>query len=241
RRVLRRSRDGASRARGCRPPQRARQAGRRARHGRAVGGRWFHPLDGSLLLRNRRKGGPSRGHAPRHGLAAHQPRGRARARRRSQPLVPRPRRQRPLGPRRSQRRLARNILSGRALSRQTRRSAMSLEDALFAIEERLWLSGKDRVAAHLDAQCLLALPQAGEMHGIFPREHVAAPATPGTRWRDLSMTDRHLLEPAGDVALISYRADVTRADGEPYAALVSSAYVRRGHGWKLAFHQHSPI
>jgi len=118
---------------------------------------------------------------------------------------------------------------------------MSLEDDLFAIEEGFWLSGKDHFAAHLDDQCLLAFPQAGEMHGIFPREHVAATATPGNRWRDLSMTDRHLLEPAGDVALISYRADVTRADGEPYAALVSSAYVRRGHGWKLAFHQHSPI
>ena len=31
------------------------------------------------------------------------------------------------------------------------------------------------------------------------------------------------------------------ADGEPYAALVSSAYVRRPNGWKLVLHQHSPV
>ena len=30
-------------------------------------------------------------------------------------------------------------------------------------------------------------------------------------------------------------------DGEPYAAMVSSAYVKRDEGWKLAFHQHSPV
>ena len=50
-----------------------------------------------------------------------------------------------------------------------------------------------------------------------------------------------MLEPTDEVAIISYRADVTRADGEPYSALVSSAYARRPEGWKLAFHQHSPV
>lgn len=118
---------------------------------------------------------------------------------------------------------------------------MSLQDDLFAIEEGFWLSGKDHFAAHLDARCLLAFPQAGEMHGIFEANHVAATATPDNRWRDLTMSDRHTLQPADEVAVISYRADVTRADGEPYLALVSSAYVRRGDGWKLAFHQHSPL
>ena len=50
-----------------------------------------------------------------------------------------------------------------------------------------------------------------------------------------------MVQPTADTAIISYRADVTRADGERYAALVSSAYVRRAEGWKLAFHQHSPL
>lgn len=97
---------------------------------------------------------------------------------------------------------------------------MDPESGLFLIEEGFWLKGQEHFLAHLDERCLLAFPQAGEMHGVFARKDVAATATPSNR--------------------ISYRADVTRSDGQPYSALVSSAYVRRPSGWKLAFHQHSP-
>src|SRR3546814_3155075 len=73
------------------------------------------------------------------------------------------------------------------------------------------------------------------MHGVHSRAEVVATATNPNRWRDLTMKDRQLLQSGDDFAIISYRAEVTRADGEPYMALVSSAYVRRSHGWKLAF------
>ena len=118
---------------------------------------------------------------------------------------------------------------------------MSLQGELYAVEEGFWLRGQDHFLAHVDEQCLLAFPQMGEMHGIHSRERVAATATMANRWKDLQISDRHLLQPADDVAIISYRADVKRADGMPYEALISSAYVRRPEGWKLAFHQHSPI
>lgn len=118
---------------------------------------------------------------------------------------------------------------------------MALEDELFDIEHGFWLGGKDHFAEHVDDQCLLAFPQMGEMHGVHSREEVAATATTSNRWRDLNVTDRHHLRVGEEVAIISYRADVTRADGHPYSALVSSAYVRGAGGWKLAFHQHSPV
>lgn len=118
---------------------------------------------------------------------------------------------------------------------------MALQDDLFAIEQGFWLDGEDFFLAHVDEQCLLAFPQMGEFHGVFPRERVAATATQENRWRDLEMHDRSLLELGTDAAVISYRAEVTRHDGEPYPALVSSAYRRRDDGWKLAFHQHSPL
>jgi hypothetical protein len=113
---------------------------------------------------------------------------------------------------------------------------MDLESKLHLIEEGFWLQGQDHFLEHLDECCLLAFPQAGEIHGVFDRKNVAATATASNRWRDLRMYARHLLE-AGDVAIISYRAE----DGRPYAALVSSGYVRRADAWKLAFHQHSPF
>ena len=118
---------------------------------------------------------------------------------------------------------------------------MALEDELFQIEQGFWLSGRDHFLEHLDENCLVAFPQAGEMHGVHSREEVAATATTSNRWRDLRISDRHLLRPTDDFTVLSYRVDVLRADGHPYAALISSAYIRRGDGWKLAFHQHSPV
>lgn len=32
-----------------------------------------------------------------------------------------------------------------------------------------------------------------------------------------------------------------RANGELYHALVSTGYVRRGDGWKMAFHSQTPL
>jgi len=118
---------------------------------------------------------------------------------------------------------------------------MALEDDLFQIEEGFWLAGKEHFLANLDEHCMLAFPQMGEMHGVRSREEVAATASAPNRWRDLQVSNRQCLEATQDLSIISYRADVKRADGQPYAALVSSAYVRRPDGWKLAFHQHSPV
>ena len=118
---------------------------------------------------------------------------------------------------------------------------MEKRDELFLLEEGFWLGGKEHFLDHLDSECLLAFPQMGEMHGVHSREQIAATASMPGRWRDLEMVDRHAVHPVDDFALISYRAVVTRADGEPYSALVSSGYVRRSEGWRLAFHQHSPL
>lgn len=118
---------------------------------------------------------------------------------------------------------------------------MALIDDIFALEKGFWLAGEDHFRVHLDSECLMILPQAGQMQGIFARDYIAASASFPDRWRDLQMTARHLLSPTVGNALISYRADVTRGDGTPYAALIGSAYVRRDDGWKLVFHQHSPL
>ncbi|TFI57442.1 nuclear transport factor 2 family protein [Sphingomonas parva] len=115
-----------------------------------------------------------------------------------------------------------------------------MNDDLFRIEEGFWLNGAEHFRTYLEERCLLAFPQASEMHGVFDREAVAATATPSNRWRDLTMSERQVLD-LGETAILSYRAAVSRADGERYRALVSSAYVRRGEGWRLAFHQHSPL
>ncbi|ALC11347.1 hypothetical protein LH20_05210 [Sphingopyxis sp. 113P3] len=117
---------------------------------------------------------------------------------------------------------------------------MATEEDLYRIEAGFWLKGRKHFLENVYEKCLLAFPQMTEMHGVHSREEVASTATSSNRWRDLAMTDRALVE-NDDLAIISYRAEATRADDEPYTALVSSGYVRRSGGWRLIFHQHSPL
>jgi hypothetical protein len=123
----------------------------------------------------------------------------------------------------------------------TQTADAALQDELFEIEEGFWLKGEDYFLAHVDDQCLLAFPTMPDFHGVHSREEVAATAKQPNRWSDLKMTNRQLVQPGEDVAIISYRIDATKADGKPYAALIGSAYAKRGDGWKLTFHQHSAL
>ena len=69
---------------------------------------------------------------------------------------------------------------------------------------------------------------------------VAATAEDGNRWKDLDIKLKGLIEPADDVAILSYEANATRSNGEHYAALVSTGYAKRDNGWKMMFHQQTP-
>lgn len=118
---------------------------------------------------------------------------------------------------------------------------MTISDALFAIEEGFWLQGAEFFRDHIDSEAMLIFPQAGEMFGVKSREAIALTATSGNRWKDLSMQRRQCLMLSDGVAMIAYHANVRRADGVPYQALIGSVYVLRDKGWKLASHQHSPV
>ncbi|HEY8317699.1 MAG TPA: DUF4440 domain-containing protein [Amnibacterium sp.] len=48
-------------------------------------------------------------------------------------------------------------------------------------------------------------------------------------------------EPAPGVALVTYVSRVVHADGEPLAANRSSLWVRGDDGWRLRFHQGTPV
>jgi hypothetical protein len=116
-----------------------------------------------------------------------------------------------------------------------------LQDELFEIEQGFWLKGEEYFLGHVDERCLLAFPQMPDFHGVHSREEVAATAKQPSRWSDLKMSSRQMVRPGEDVAVLSYVTEAKQADGKPYKAMIGSAYAKRGNGWKLAFHQHSPI
>lgn len=112
------------------------------------------------------------------------------------------------------------------------------EQELMALERGFWTGGADFYRAHLDDSCLVVF---SEMAGVMTRESVARTAQETGRWRDVTLEPKGLVQPAADIAIVSYEARATRASGEAYAAMVSSGYVRRADGWKMIFHQQTPV
>jgi hypothetical protein len=115
---------------------------------------------------------------------------------------------------------------------------MSLKSDLLAIDEQLWSGDTDTYRANLDDECLVAFTQ---MAGVSSREDVAGTVGNGPRWRNLDIEFEGVLQPTPDVAILTYRADAVRPEGERYRALVSSGYVKRNGSWKMMFHQQTPL
>jgi hypothetical protein len=115
---------------------------------------------------------------------------------------------------------------------------MGLKDELFAIEEGFWTGGEDYFRAHLDDDCLVAFPH---MAGGYSFDEVPAAANDQRRWKDLETGGKDFLHPVEDLALLAYEARAVRGNGEPYHALINTGYVRRGDGWKMAFHSRTPL
>jgi hypothetical protein len=61
----------------------------------------------------------------------------------------------------------------------------------------------------------------------------------GVPWSRYTLEYLRCFRPVPDAAVITYGV-VAERNGEQYSALMSSLYVRRDDGWKLAFHQQTP-
>ena len=62
----------------------------------------------------------------------------------------------------------------------------------------------------------------------------------GPPWRSADLADVQVVRPTPDTALVHYGVRAQRDGAPEYSALMSSVYVRRAGGWKLAFHQQTP-
>jgi len=114
---------------------------------------------------------------------------------------------------------------------------MKLRDDLLAMEEELWSGGQAEYRRTLDADCLIAFT---EMAGVSSRDEIADQAD-ANRWHDLNIEVEGFLQPTADVAFLTYHASAVRSDQKPYEARVSSGYVKREGGWKMMFHQQTPL
>jgi hypothetical protein len=116
---------------------------------------------------------------------------------------------------------------------------MSTQKDLLALEKKFWTGNSKFYRENVDDSCLVAF--GADMAGVMSNKDVAATAKDGNRWKDLDIKLKGLIEPADDVAILSYEANATRSNGEPYSALVSTGYAKRDDGWKMMFHQQTPL
>ena len=114
---------------------------------------------------------------------------------------------------------------------------MSLERDLLVIEEKFWTGGPEIYQQYADDQCLVVF---SEMAGTMSKADIAKTAEKG-RWSDVSPKLKGLAKLSDTSVVISYECTAKRKDGTPYHALVSSGYRKRVDGWKLAFHQQTPV
>ncbi|MEU4832484.1 nuclear transport factor 2 family protein [Streptosporangium sp. NPDC023615] len=65
-------------------------------------------------------------------------------------------------------------------------------------------------------------------------------AMAGRPWSSHELQEPRVSHPTPDTALVTYGVLARREGDPPYSALMSSLYVRRPDGWRLAFHQQTP-
>lgn len=117
------------------------------------------------------------------------------------------------------------------------------EDDVAALERRGWealaaggTTARGFYDGVLDETAVMLLPGGMVLSG---RDQVLD-AMGGPPWRTFALDDVRTHRPTADTALVHYGV-VAQRDGAPeYSALMSSLYVRRPGGWKLAFHQQTP-
>jgi len=114
---------------------------------------------------------------------------------------------------------------------------------LIALEERGWhaLSSGGAAAAGfyeqmLDRDVVMLLP--GGML-MTDRDEILR-AMSGSPWTSFRPEGPRVVHPTEDTGIVVYAAVAERAGSPEYSALISSMYVRRDDGWKLAFHQQTP-
>jgi hypothetical protein len=105
-------------------------------------------------------------------------------------------------------------------------------------EKEFWSGSVEYYDRWLARGALMVFP---EPAGILRREEILAGIRSSHRWAWIEMSDISVARDNAAV-VVAYRARARKPEAvADYIALVGSVYVRDVEGWKLAFHQHTPV
>jgi hypothetical protein len=122
----------------------------------------------------------------------------------------------------------------------TEPEAARLAERLIALEHEGWEAlssgaGGAYYRERLTGDALMAFP-----FGVLTREATIEAMDAAPPWERFEIRDPRVVALGPDSGVVVYEVTAQRAGEDPYAAVVSSTFVRDGDTWKLAFHQQSP-
>jgi hypothetical protein len=113
---------------------------------------------------------------------------------------------------------------------------MTLAETLFTLERELARGDGETYERLLTDGAVVVVPS---MTMDKPQTVAAMNASPG--WDAVGFADEQCAELNDEAALLTYRFLGRRGDDVDYKALMGSVYVLRDQGWRLAFHQQTPL
>jgi hypothetical protein len=112
---------------------------------------------------------------------------------------------------------------------------MNPDANLLALEKGFWIRDARYYEEHLAADAAMVLPPPT---GVLRRDRIVQSIEHAPRWRAVRMHGPVIARPSASMAVLTYRAEAWRLDGEPpYDAHVISIYRLSDDRWRLAFHQ----
>jgi len=121
-------------------------------------------------------------------------------------------------------------------------TAMRDDQTLIEIERRLWTNDAAFYQENLAEDALLVFAETGPISRSVAVDAIRRENVENRRWAEVQFDDVRTLRISAESIVLYYRVTSRWAhESEARHAHASSVYVRRGDGWKLVFHQQTPI
>ena len=113
---------------------------------------------------------------------------------------------------------------------------MGTTEALFELERELGGGDGDTYRRLLTDDAVVVVP--GQ---VLDKAATAAAMDASPGWDSLVFDDERCAMLGDGVAMLTYRFTGRRGDDVEYRALMGSVYVHAADGWRMAFHQQTPL
>ncbi|HLH24323.1 MAG TPA: nuclear transport factor 2 family protein [Chloroflexota bacterium] len=116
-----------------------------------------------------------------------------------------------------------------------------LERTLLALEHQGWQAlaagtGAAFYQQNLTTDALMVFP-----FGALTREQSIEAIKAAPPWATFRIEEARVVKLTDDSAVLTYQATAQRAGQAPYAARMTTVFVKRDGSWQTAFHQQTPV